>query len=105
MLLAAGYVLEHEPVLVNGQVGLEIALLVAVAILGQPGVALNGALEAKLGPDDPRDGNLGLLPDLQPEAADRQRVRRRREAEIHIGAVPVLGRALLAGPQRDRSHK
>jgi hypothetical protein len=40
------FVLEHQPVLVDGQLGLEIALCVAVAIRREPRVALADALDS-----------------------------------------------------------
>src|SRR5512134_2939041 len=94
-------VLEHEALPVDRQLGLEVALRVAVAVLGEPRVALRDAPHPKLGPDEPRDLDVGLLADLEPEAADRQRVRRRREAEIDVDAVLELGRTILSGPQSD----
>src|SRR5687768_14194743 len=90
------FVLEHQALPVDLQLGLEVVLRVPVAVLPEARVALDGALEAELGPDEPRHGDLLRLAHLEPEPPDGQRVRRRREAEIYVDAVLVPGRALLA---------
>src|SRR5262249_37718607 len=93
------FVLEHESVLVDGQLGLEVVLGVAVAVFRNPCVPLEHSPNGELGPDEPGDMDLRLLPNVETEATNRQRVRRRREAEIDVDAIAVPRRALRPRPQ------
>jgi len=86
---------EDESLVVDDQLGAEILLGEPIPILREPGVALHGTLRPELGPAQPDGCDFGFLAHLEPKPANRERVRRRREAEIDVRAVLELGRPLF----------
>ena len=88
-----------EAVLVDRQVRLEAGRSVAPGPLGEALVRLPAEDHLERRKEDPGDGDLARLADRQAEPADRQGVRRRREAEVAIEGVGVVDddRA-VAGP-------
>src|SRR4051812_10446101 len=80
-------VVRDEAVLVDGELGLEPGRLVAPPTLAEAGIRLAAVLDLERREQDPRDADIRRLADREPEAPNRQGVRRGGEAEIDVQRV------------------
>src|SRR6185295_8047076 len=86
----------------EGIVGPAGATLVAVGPIPRPAIDLLERLEGELGQAEPGGADGRLLADFEAEAADRQQVRRRGEAQVDVRATgdrPALGAVPFPAPQ------
>src|SRR5262245_55204104 len=74
-----------ETLVVDGQLGLEVAARVAVGELVEAGVRLVGLDHGQLRETDPGCFDRLRCPDAESQPADRERVRRRAAAEVDVG--------------------